>query len=588
MKNINKTALACAAALFLAACGSDNVPEATQLASSKSSAKESARVVAYAQGDYFATVQKIYLAYFGRPADYSGLRFFADQLAANNAPTDIAALQVAANTNANLRAILDVFSNSKESLDLYAGDNATFIESVYTYLFSRPSDPAGKAFWVKALNDGVMTRATAAINIMISAQGSDITIIERKAAVAANFTTALDLPSEQRAYSGLTANASVRSMLSQVNASTDVNAFQSTIDSTISQLVANAPASPEGLYRSALLGSGNTHIDILMVDGDVLYGAYGAALPSMLNMTSFVQGSGTSNGVSFSSSDAKDFGPTVAESVTINANYNPGTTLTGTIKIGTGTININGTAVATSTYNYNTPANLADVAGTWRMTRKNKQNADVVIAANGTLTGTTTNGCNMSGTLKPRASGKNVFDVSLTYGSGTSCEIPSGTVTGVAYSTLYNSGATRQLIISATNAARTSGVNYYGYTATAAGQVAALQVLDTTLGTGATAAAGDTLQVHYSGYVYSANIAGNKGAKFDSSVDRGTPIQFKLGAGSVIQGWEQGLVGLKQGGKRTLIIPASLGYGATGSGTTIPPNATLVFDVELIAVAKGS
>jgi FKBP-type peptidyl-prolyl cis-trans isomerase len=139
-----------------------------------------------------------------------------------------------------------------------------------------------------------------------------------------------------------------------------------------------------------------------------------------------------------------------------------------------------------------------------------------------------------------------------------------------------------------TNSARTAGANYSGFTATAAGQVPALQILDTTIGTGATAALGDTLQVHYSGYVYSANVAGNKGAKFDSSVDRGTPLNVKLGTTSLIEGFTQGLVGLQQGGKRTLIIPAALGYGATGSGNVIPPNATIVFDVELISVVKGS
>jgi hypothetical protein len=589
MKNINKTVLACAAALLLSACGEGSAPEATQqLAATKSSAKQSSLVRASAQADYFASVQKVYLAYFGRPADYAGLRYFADLLQGYGAPSDIAALQASAGTNAQIKAVLDIFSGSKESLDLYAGDNGAFIDAVYNYLFSRAPDAAGKAYWVDNLNNGNMTRATAAINIMISAQGSDITIIDRKSAVAANFTDALDLPAEQRAYSGLTANASVRNMLSQVNASTDVSAFQTTVNSTISQLVANAPATAEGLYRSRLLGSGNTDIDFLVVDGDEMYGVYGTAIASMFNTTSFVQGTGTSDGTTFTSTNLKDFGGNPAQAASFTGTYTPGVSINGTVTTGVGPITVNATAVSSASFNYNTAAKLSDVAGTWRLTRKNKTNADVVISATGTISGTSADGCTFSGTLAPRSSGKNVFNASITYGASSSCEQPGTTMSGVAYSLLYNTGATRQLIIAATNTARTQGVSYSGFTATAAGQVAALQILDTTIGTGAVAAIGDTLQVHYTGYIYTDGVNGNRGAKFDSSVDRGSPLAVKLGTTSLIEGFTQGLIGLKQGGKRTLIIPASLGYGATGSGTTIPPNATLVFDIELVTVTKGS
>ena len=364
MKNLNKTALACAAALFLSACGQGTAPEATtQIAATKMSARAGAPVQAAAQSDYFPAVQKIYLAYFGRPADYAGLRFFADQLQANNAPSDIAALQTAAATNANLKAILDVFSGSKESLDLYAGDNAVFIDAVYNYLFSRAPDPAGKAYWVDALNGNVMTRATAAVNIMIAAQGSDVTIIERKAAAAAAFTNALDMPTEQRAYSGLTANATVRNMLSQVNASTDVNAFLATINATISQLVASAPAAIEGLYRSSLLGSGNTHIDLLVLDGDILYGVYGAALPSLFNTTSFIQGNASSDGTNFVTTNLKDFGASPAEAASMTATYVPNTSLKGTIKIGNGNIPVDASLISNEYYNYDNPAGIWEVAG---------------------------------------------------------------------------------------------------------------------------------------------------------------------------------------------------------------------------------
>lgn len=107
---------------------------------------------------------------------------------------------------------------------------------------------------------------------------------------------------------------------------------------------------------------------------------------------------------------------------------------------------------------------------------------------------------------------------------------------------------------------------------------------DVKIGTGAEAAIGQLVTVHYTGWLYSASRPGNKGAKFDSSADHGQPFTFPLGDGFVIPGWDQGLVGMKTGGKRTLIIPPNMAYGSRGAGDVIPPNATLIFDVELIKV----
>jgi FKBP-type peptidyl-prolyl cis-trans isomerase len=108
-----------------------------------------------------------------------------------------------------------------------------------------------------------------------------------------------------------------------------------------------------------------------------------------------------------------------------------------------------------------------------------------------------------------------------------------------------------------------------------------LKYTDTTVGTGAEATKGSKVSVHYTGWLYN---NGAKGAKFDSSLDRGQPFAFGLGAGQVIRGWDEGVSGMKVGGKRTLIIPPELGYGARGAGGVIPPNATLMFDVELLGV----
>lgn len=115
--------------------------------------------------------------------------------------------------------------------------------------------------------------------------------------------------------------------------------------------------------------------------------------------------------------------------------------------------------------------------------------------------------------------------------------------------------------------------NNAGVTTTASG----LQYEDLVTGTGAEAKAGNTVSVHYTGWL-------TDGTKFDSSVDRNQPFEFQIGAGRVIKGWDEGVAGMKIGGKRKLTIPAELGYGTRGAGGVIPPNATLIFEVELLAI----
>jgi FKBP-type peptidyl-prolyl cis-trans isomerase FkpA len=114
--------------------------------------------------------------------------------------------------------------------------------------------------------------------------------------------------------------------------------------------------------------------------------------------------------------------------------------------------------------------------------------------------------------------------------------------------------------------------------------VTELKIIDRKQGTGAEAVAGKAVVVHYTGWLYDPAAPDGHGAKFDSSVDRNVPFGFFLGSGKVIKGWDEGVVGMKVGGKRTLIIPASKAYGERGAGGVIPPNATLVFDVELLEV----
>ena len=120
-------------------------------------------------------------------------------------------------------------------------------------------------------------------------------------------------------------------------------------------------------------------------------------------------------------------------------------------------------------------------------------------------------------------------------------------------------------------------------TETGASNVSTLQITDVKVGTGTEATNGRSVTVHYTGWLYSETAPNHHGSQFDSSVSRGVPYTFTLGAGTVIKGWDQGVLGMKVGGQRTLIIPPSLGYGALGN-PPIPGNATLVFDIELLNV----
>jgi peptidylprolyl isomerase len=111
-----------------------------------------------------------------------------------------------------------------------------------------------------------------------------------------------------------------------------------------------------------------------------------------------------------------------------------------------------------------------------------------------------------------------------------------------------------------------------------------LEINDVVVGSGAAARAGRSVKVHYTGWLFDASAPQNRGRKFDSSKDRNQPFEFDLGAGQVIRGWDEGVQGMQVGGTRVLVIPAHLGYGARGAGGVIPPNATLVFEVELLGV----
>jgi peptidylprolyl isomerase len=148
----------------------------------------------------------------------------------------------------------------------------------------------------------------------------------------------------------------------------------------------------------------------------------------------------------------------------------------------------------------------------------------------------------------------------------------SSTIAVFALATIAAGGLTA--LSSTTTAAETAGDTM---TTTASG----LQITDIKVGAGASPETGQTCVMHYTGWLYKDGV---KGAKFDSSLDRGQPFEFSIGRKQVIGGWDEGVATMKVGGKRTLIIPPALGYGARGAGGAIPPNATLIFDVELLGL----
>ncbi|MGE3275991.1 MAG: FKBP-type peptidyl-prolyl cis-trans isomerase [Vicinamibacterales bacterium] len=114
--------------------------------------------------------------------------------------------------------------------------------------------------------------------------------------------------------------------------------------------------------------------------------------------------------------------------------------------------------------------------------------------------------------------------------------------------------------------------------------ITSLQQTDVTTGDGGEARPGMTVNVHYTGWLYDPDAADHRGKKFDSSKDRGEPFEFRLGGGEVIPGWDEGVAGMKVGGTRVLTIPPDMAYGPRGAGGVIPPNATLVFEVDLLGI----
>lgn len=228
---------------------------------------------------------------------------------------------------------------------------------------------------------------------------------------------------------------------------------------------AAAPAAPaakaEGAYGGTLSGSPtSTAFQLLVLENDEYWALYGDNAASVFLVEGFVQGTGASNNGSFASSNLRDFGYAPAVAGSVNATYNASTpSISGTIGVSSGSISFSGGAIAGSLYDYNAGANLSSIVGNWSLTDLAGAPTSLSIASNGAFTATS-NGCSFSGTVTPRASGKNVFDVALMFG-GSPCLLAGQSATGIALAVPLAGGST-QLLVAAHNTARTYGTAAFG------------------------------------------------------------------------------------------------------------------------------
>lgn len=221
------------------------------------------------------------------------------------------------------------------------------------------------------------------------------------------------------------------------------------------------PPSAEGVYGGKLTNSSSSDFQLLVLENGDFYSLYGTNTGSIFGVAGFIQGTGTSANNRFTSSNGKDFGTSPAAEVTTTAEYDPvGKTISGSVSSVRQTSNFSGGPIAGSLYNYNTPATLSTIIGSWSTTAITGERVALTIAANGAFSATSGGGCRFSGAMTPRATGKNVFDVSLTFGAAP-CALAGQSGSGIAVAYALTGGRT-QLLVAASNATRTNGTAVVG------------------------------------------------------------------------------------------------------------------------------
>jgi len=463
--------------------------------------------------DYTAVVQQLYVSYFGRPADFYGLQNFSAQLDAIGAPKTFAAVQAAvggdrAGTTA-LSKLVNTFSNSAESVALYGNDNSQigvskFVAAIYQNVLGREADTAGFNFWVSAISSGTLTKANAAAAITqaatanTTAQGLlDAQTVANKVAVATAFTTALDTPTELNAYSGDAAAASGRGLLTGVNSSTNVTAYQTTINSTITSIVnGSAPISNLALTDTVdnLVGTNGNDTFTALVNADgtattlntgdsvdggagvdtmnliVGAGATGSALPTVATVKNIeiINVTGVEN-ITGTTVDAGFF----AGSTMVNLNAAGGTTATVTGLSGK-TLGVQGKTAATVAGDFGTaaaatvqltnasdaattPANaIINLTGTAIKTVTVNGNGRATIDATGSTVETLNINATGSLTLNAAAEAASIKTINA---AGSTAAVNLGTTAFTAAETITTGSGNDTFAVSLTTAGKTATVN---------------------------------------------------------------------------------------------------------------------------------
>lgn len=218
---------------------------------------------------------------------------------------------------------------------------------------------------------------------------------------------------------------------------------------------------PEGVYGGTLTGSTSSDFEALFLENGEFWTLYGASTPTVFGVAGFVQGTGTSNNGSYASANAKDFGFVPAVAGTLSATYNTvAKTIAGTFTTTLGAVTFSGGPIPDSLYLYDKPASLADVSGVWSTMSLTGESVAINVASNGAFTAIGSSGCTFSGTVTPRASGKNVFNVALTFGAAP-CALPGQAGSGIALAYPLATGQS-QLLVAAYDGTRNYGTAVFG------------------------------------------------------------------------------------------------------------------------------
>ena len=217
----------------------------------------------------------------------------------------------------------------------------------------------------------------------------------------------------------------------------------------------------EGVYSGTITGAKNSGFQLLVLENGDFWGLYGNTVSNKFSISGLIQGSGTSNNGVFTSSNLKDFGVSPSVAGALNATYDAtAKTIKGTGIAGAANTSFNGGPAANSLYNYTIAASLTNIAGTWLLTSLSGATVNINIAATGTFSAVDNNGCQFSGTIAPRASGKNVFDTATTFGPAP-CRLPGQTASGIALFQPLVAGNT-QLILAQVDSTRTNSAVAFG------------------------------------------------------------------------------------------------------------------------------